>query len=122
MNEFRKKRLNEQLKREISTLIFKEIKDPRIKGFVTVTEVDIATDMKTAKVYISIFGIKEESKKKCLKGLQNSSPFLQYKLSKQLRIRYIPNLQFKMDSSIEKGFSIIEKLENIKNKKRDKDD
>ena len=118
MKKYRKEKINELLKRKLSSLIFKEIKDPRIKGLITVTDVEISTDLKNAKVYISIFGINEEKKKKCLKGLQNSSNFLQYRLSKMTKLRYTPELKFTYDTSIEKGFNIIEKLDNIKKRSK----
>ncbi len=114
MKKYRKEKINKLLKQELSSLIFKEIKDPRIKGIITVTEVEIATDLKNAKVYVSIFGINEKEKARCLKGLQNSNNFLKYRLSKELKLRYTPELEFIYDNSIEKGFNIIDKLDNIK--------
>lgn len=116
MKKFRKEKLNKQLKRELSELIMREVKDPRIKGFITVTEVDISSDMKNAKVYVSIFGISDNEKKKCFKGLVNSSNFLKYSLSKKLQLRYTPDLQFLLDDNMEKCFNIVEKLNNIKKK------
>lgn len=114
MKKYRKEKLNELLKRELSKLIFKEVKDPRIKGFITVSGVEISNDLKKAKVYISIFGVNEKEMVKCFKGLQSSNNFLKYKLSKILSLRYTPELNFIYDGSIKKGFNIIEKLDNIK--------
>lgn len=118
MKKFRKEKINELLKRELSELIMKEVKDPRVQGFVTVTEVDISKDMKSAKVYVSIFGIDENEKKKCFKGLQSSENYLSYRISKNIRLRYTPHLTFYIDDSLEKGFNIIDKLNSIKNKEK----
>ncbi len=114
MKKYRKEKLNELLKRELSELIFKEVKDPRITGFITVTEVEISKDLKSAKVYISIFDISEKGKEKCLKGLNCSNNFLKYRLSKNLKLRYTPDLEFIYDESIDQGFKIIDKLDEIK--------
>jgi len=122
MKKHRKEKLNEQFKRILSELIMREVKDPRIKGFITVTEVDIAPDMKNAKVYVSIFGLTEKDKEKCFKGLESSTNFLKYLLSKQLSLRYTPDLRFHMDDTLDRGFNIIEKLENIKAKETKTDD
>ena len=114
MKKYRKEKFNELLKRELSELIFKEVKDPRIKGFITVTEVEISKDLQNAKIYITIFNISEKEKAKCLEGLQSSNNFLKYRLSKNLRLRYTPDLEFIYDKSIDQGFKIIDKLDEIK--------
>ncbi len=114
MKKFRKEKINEQLKRELSELIVKEIKDPRIRGFITITKVDVSGDMQHAKVYVTIFGISEKDKKKCFKGLKSSGNYLQYLLLKRLRLRYVPVFEFIYDESISRGFDIIEKLDKIK--------
>ena len=114
MKSLRIKKVNELLKRELSNLIFKEIKDPRIKGIITIMEVDTSRDLKNAKIYVSIFGLNENQKKRCLEGIQSSSNFLKFRLSKLLSLRYIPELKFMYDEGLNKGFDIIEKLNNIR--------
>lgn len=100
-------RVGEQIKKELSVLIQSELKDPRI-GFVTVTGVDVTSDLSQAKVYLSVFG-DEEKKNESLKGLEKANGFLRTELGKRIRLRHTPELIFKIDESIAYG-SRIEKL------------
>ncbi|GJM83790.1 ribosome-binding factor A [Paenibacillus sp. HMSSN-139] len=88
-------------------LIQSELKDPRI-GFVTVTGVDVTSDLSQAKVYLSVFG-DEEKKSESLKGLEKATGFLRTEIGKRIRLRHTPELIFKIDESIAYG-SRIEKL------------
>lgn len=107
MANFRSGRVGEQMKKELSQLIQKEIKDPRI-GFITVTGVDVTNDLSQAKVYLSVMG-NEEQKEQTIKALEKASGFLRSEIGKRIRLRHTPELLFKIDSSIEYG-SHIEKL------------
>ncbi len=100
-------RVAEQIKKELSVLIQSGLKDPRI-GFVTVTGVDVTSDLSQAKVYLSVFG-DEETKQASLKGVEKAGGFLRTELSKRIRLRYTPELIFKIDESIAYG-SRIEKI------------
>lgn len=108
----RKDRVGDLLHHEISQLLLKEIKDPRI-GFVTITGVEVSDDLKEAKVYYSVVGTEEE-KKAAGKGLMSSAGFIRNELRKVLDLRYIPNLTFRFDSSIEYGDKIERLLKEIK--------
>ncbi|GGF97120.1 30S ribosome-binding factor RbfA [Paenibacillus aceti] len=100
-------RVGEEIKKELSVLIQRELKDPRI-GFVTVTGVEVTNDLSQAKVYLSVFG-DEEKKKDTLKGLEKATGFLRTEIGKRIRLRHTPELIFKIDESIAYG-SRIEKL------------
>jgi len=104
MESARTHRVGELIKEEISDIIQKELKDPRI-GFVTITAVDVAPDLRHAVVYITVLGSRKQ-KEETLKGLQNSSGFLRTLLAKRIRIKYLPELQFAFDPSIETGMRI----------------
>jgi ribosome-binding factor A len=110
------RRVGELIKEEISDIIQKEMKDPRI-GFVTITGVDVTADLKHADVYITVLGSKKEQQS-TLQGLTSSSGFLRTLLAKRIKIKYLPELQFHFDPSIEKGLR-IEKL--IRNLHKDED-
>jgi ribosome-binding factor A len=110
------RRIGELMKEEISDIIQKEMKDPRI-GFVTITGVDVTGDLKHADVYITVLGSKKEQQS-TLQGLTNSSGFLRTLLAKRIKIKYLPELKFHLDPSIEKGLR-IEKL--IRNLHKDED-
>ena len=98
-------RINEDIQREISALL-RSIKDPRVnrQGMISVTAVDTTTDLRQAKVYISVY--EPQSEKELLKGLKSASGFLRREIGKALSLRYTPELQFEIDSSIERGSRI----------------
>ncbi|MBW4839976.1 MAG: 30S ribosome-binding factor RbfA [Paenibacillaceae bacterium] len=100
-------RVGEQIKKELSVLIQSELKDPRI-GFVTVTGVDVTSDLSQAKVYLSVFG-DEEKKNESLKAIEKATGFLRTEVGKRIRLRHTPELIFKIDESIAYG-SRIEKI------------
>jgi ribosome-binding factor A len=107
MAKIRVSRVGEQIKKELSQIIQAELKDPRI-GFITVTGVEVTNDFSQAKVYMSVLG-SDEQKEATLKALGKSTGFLRSELGKRIRMRKIPELAFKFDSSIDYG-SRIEKL------------
>ncbi|WP_073027301.1 30S ribosome-binding factor RbfA [Lutispora thermophila] len=108
-------RISEELKKEISSIIMNELKDPRISAMCSIVSVETTPDLKYAKVYVSIYGSKEE-KEITLKGLKNASGFIRKKLGDNMKIRYLPEIHFVLDESIEHGARIAEILNEIKNK------
>ena len=105
-------RVSSLMRQEISGLLQRQVKDPRINQFVAVTEVSISADMKYAKVFVSCMG-SEEEKKTMLKGLGAASNFLRKQLSKRLRLRRIPELSFEWDDSIERGDHLLQLIDKI---------
>ncbi len=95
-------RVNSLIRQEISELLQRQVKDPRLGSFIAVTEVTTSADLKYAKVFVSQLGNKEE-KKKVLSGLTSASSFFRRELSKSLKMRHIPALSFEWDDSIERG-------------------
>ncbi len=95
----RLERVNQLVKEEISTLLQRELKDPRL-GFVTVTEVDVTPDLKQAKVYVSVLG-PEEQWVSSFKALQSARGFVWSWLRKHLDLRVTPELSFRPDRSME---------------------
>ena len=93
----RSDRVQELLLKEISALIQKGLKDPRI-GFTTVTTVELTNNLKHAKIYVSVFGTESEQ---CdtITGLTNASGFIRGSLGKNLNLRYIPVLEFILDET-----------------------
>jgi ribosome-binding factor A len=106
----RKDRVASILSREISDIIEHEIKDPRL-GFVTITTVDVSIDLKTAIVYFSSLDNKTEG----LETLNRAKGYIRSSLAQRVRIRFIPNLEFKIDNSFEYGNKIDALLEEISN-------
>jgi len=109
----RTERLNDQLREEISDLVRRELKDPRIGGLVTITEVDVAPDLSYAKVFVSVMGTDEE-KTSTLRALAAAAHFLQRELRRRLTIRRMPELDFIADDSIAHGARILHLLDQTR--------
>ena len=106
----RSERVQELLLKEISALIQRGLKDPRI-GFATVTTVDLTNNLKHAKVYISVLGTESEQRE-TITGLTNASGFIRGSLGKNLNLRYIPVLEFILDETAKR----VAKINTIINK------
>jgi ribosome-binding factor A len=109
----RSQRVSDLLREEVADIIFYKLKDPRL-GFITVTGVDVTDDLKMASVYISV--LKEEDKKLTLEILNSAKSFIRSELSKRLRMKFIPIVDFRLDSSIEYGNKIDKLLDEIRKK------
>lgn len=105
------------MKQEIADILMRKIKDPRI-GFVTVTDVDVADDLRNAKVFVSVYGGDKEAS---LKGLKSAAPFIRSELGKRMRMRFVPEILFRFDGTVEQGAHIMELLRTIEEKKEKKD-
>lgn len=108
----RPERLAEEIKKEISDMLKKELKDPRI-GFVSVTGVDVSPDLRYAKVHTSILGSPEEQKE-TMDVLQRAQGFIRSELVRRIRLRHAPEISFKLDQSISRGARVMELLERVK--------
>lgn len=104
------------MKQEIADILMRKIKDPRI-GFVTVTDVDVADDIRNATVYVSVYGA-DDDKQNSLKGLRSAAPFIRTELGKRMRMRHLPELLFRFDASVERGAHIMELLREIEEKEK----
>ncbi|MBI2955506.1 MAG: 30S ribosome-binding factor RbfA [Chloroflexi bacterium] len=105
-------RVNDLIRAEISELITKEIKDPRLRGMISVTEVDTTPDLRHAKVYVSILG-SEEERATGIKTLKHAAGFFRKELGERLTMRRTPELSFLLDTSIEHGDRIMRLLRDI---------
>jgi ribosome-binding factor A len=104
----RMRRVNEAVREVVSARLAEGIKDPRI-GFVTVTSVDTSTDLRQARVYVSVLG-SEEERTETLAGLESAHGVLQRAVATELRMKRTPTLQFIFDESIDRGMRITELL------------
>jgi ribosome-binding factor A len=107
----RARRLGEQIQREVTELLRRDVKDERI-GNVTITAVDVTGDLRTARVYYLIFG-KDGPDPKVQRGLESAAGFLRNALSKSLMIRYTPTLSFELDTSIEHGVRLAQLIDSV---------
>jgi ribosome-binding factor A len=106
----RTERINDLLREEISDLVRLEVKDPRVGGLVSITEVDITPDLRHAKVFVSVLGSDAE-KAATFVALRAAAHFLQRELRKRLTIRRIPELVFLADESLARGARILSLIE-----------
>jgi ribosome-binding factor A len=120
MSNLRATRVGEQMKKELSDIIGRKIKDPRI-GFVTVTDVRVTGDLQQAKVYISVLG-DEEQKKNTLKGLAKATGFIRSEIGQRIRLRKTPEIYFEIDESIDYGMRIESLIKQISQEKENKED
>ena len=104
MSELRVRKIQEFIKQEVSSMLLKEIKDPRL-GFVTVTGVHLTGDLREATVYVSLFGSDRE-KAESLEALNNARGFILRELGKRLKIYYTPTIDFDVDTSLDYGMHI----------------
>jgi ribosome-binding factor A len=107
----RSQRVGDLLREEIADIIMYKLKDPRI-GFVTVTGIDMSPDLKSARVFVSI--LKEEERDITLEVLNSSKNFFRSILAKRLKMKFIPHVEFRLDTSIEYGYKIDKLLKEIK--------
>ena len=105
-------RVNSLIRQEISELLQRQVKDPRLGNFVSVTEVSASHDLRYAKIFISCIG-SEEEKQETLSVLAAASGFFRKELSRRLRLRRIPELSFQWDDSIERGAHLLELIDQV---------
>ena len=114
MGELRVRKIQEFIKQEVSNILLRELKDPRL-GFVTVTDARITGDLREATAYVSLFG-KAEEKENTLKALKNATGYIRTEVGRRLGIRYSPTIEFKEDTSLDYGMKIDKILRDIEKK------
>ncbi len=111
-NSIKNTRINGEVQKVLSTLISREIKDPRINPMTSVVSVEVSPDLKTARVFISVLG-DEESKEATRKGLKSAASFMRGQLAKTLNLRNTPELTFIIDNSIEYGVHMSHLIDEV---------
>ena len=105
-------RVSNLIRQEISELLQRQVKDPRLDNFVTITAVSTSHDLRHAKIFVSRIG-NETEKKETLNALVAASGFFRRELGKRLRLRYTPELSFQWDDSIERGAHLQELIDKV---------
>ena len=108
----RSERVQELILEEISNLLQKGLKDPRISGFVTVTGVEVSENMKHAKVFVSVMGTEKE-KEDSLEGLNSAKGYIRSQIAKSLHLKFIPEIAFRHDGTAEYATNIQKLLNEI---------
>lgn len=110
-NSNKNRRINGEVMKVISEAI-RYSKDPRISPFTSVMDVEVAPDLKTCKVWVSVMGDDEE-RKRCEEGLGSAAGYIRSTLAKELNMRYTPELRFIMDDSIEYAINMSKKIDEV---------
>ena len=114
MKVSRTSRLNGEYQKEISEIIrLRKDRMTGLKGLVSVTEVDVAPDLKTAYVYVSIYGVSDAEAKACFAALQANAGFIRHELAQVMRMRTVPALTFRTDGSMVYGAKMDELFKTI---------
>lgn len=111
-NSIKNTRINSEVQRELSELIGRELKDPRIHPMTTVVAVEVTPDLKQCKAYISVLGSEEEGKN-TIQGLKNASSFIRTQLAKRINLRNTPEVSFVLDQSIEYGVNMTRLINEV---------
>ncbi len=109
-------KVQEALRREISLILHKEIKDPRL-GFVTITKVEITKDLKNAFVYYSVLDKKDAMNTK--HALMSSEGYIKRLIGDRIKMRFVPDIHFRLDKSMEHTRRVFEILDEIKKERKD---
>jgi ribosome-binding factor A len=116
MAKHRSGRINEEMKKEISSIVMNGLKDPRITAMVTITDVEVTSDLRYAKVFVSIFGT-ETQKSDSLDALKSSAGYIRREVGKRIQLRYVPELIITVDDTIDRGMHIDELIRQANEKK-----
>ena len=105
-------RINGLLRQEISQLLAREIKDPRLGGVISITQVQTANDLRSARVLVSVLG-DQETQESALDGIQSAAAFLRRELRDRLKLRYVPFLKFALDDSLESADAVLRLMNQL---------
>ena len=117
-NSIKNIRINGEVQKELAAII-RESKDPRIHPMTSVVLVEVATDLKTCKAYISVLG-DEEDRKRTEEGLKSASGFIRRELARRLNMRNTPQITFIMDTSIEDAIKMTQLIDEVNKSAEDK--
>lgn len=111
-NSIKNTRINSEVQKELSEIISRELKDPRIHLMTTVTSAEVTADLKYCKVYVSVLG-DEEAGKDTIQGLKSAVGFMRTQLAKRINLRNTPELEFILDQSIEYGVHMTRLINEV---------
>ena len=106
-------RVNEQLREEISTLLARQIKDPRLNAVISITRVVTSGDLRSATVFISVMG-KQENRQAALDGIRSAASFLRRELRNRINMRHTPFMTYQLDDSLEEADQVLRLMDQIR--------
>jgi len=108
----RPERVAELIKREAADILENDLNDPRVSGFISVTDAEVTPDLSFARIYVSVLAPGEEAER-VLKALEHAAPFVRRQLAPRLKLREMPEIRFVRDDSLERGARVDELLRKI---------
>ncbi len=109
----RNERVRKTLMKEIADIIQKDVRDPRISGVISITDIELAHDNSFAKVYFSVFTTNDEAKKQTIEALEENVSKIRYEVGKRVRLRLTPELRFIPDDSLERGTRVMDLIDKV---------
>ena len=116
----RLEKLSRTIRDVVSEVIQSQLSDPRIRGMVSITRVELAGDLSVAKVYLSVIGVDSKDQQLSCKAIISASGFIRTRLASVLTTRTCPSLDFHLDDSLKKGFEITQLLDKLAAERNDK--
>ena len=120
-NSVKNTRINSEVLKELSRIISREIKDPRIAPMTSVVSVEVAPDLKTCKAYISVLGDKE-AQESTLEGLRSAHGYIRRELARSINLRNTPDVRFILDQSIEYGVNMSKLIDDVNSHSEKRED
>jgi ribosome-binding factor A len=105
-------RLNSVIQQEISQLLREQVNDPRLNSMISITKVSTSSDLRHTKIFISSFG-ENVAKKEILDGFNAASGFLRCQLAARLQLKYMPDLSFQFDDTIERAAKVLQLIDEV---------
>jgi len=105
-------RVRKTLMKELSDILHRGVKDPRIEGVVSITDIELPSDFSLAKIYVSIYG-SEEHQTQVMEALAENAPKMRKEIGRRIRLRNTPELRFYLDNSLERGSHITDLINKI---------
>ncbi len=119
VREHRRERLGEEIKKIISEMLLRELKDPRLSAMISITAVEVTSDGSYATVYLSVLGLSSEEadaerqQKDVLDAMRNAAGFIRREIGQRIKLRHVPELIFKIDKSMEYGRRISKIIDEL---------
>ena len=111
-NSVKNRKINDEVRRVLAQIISGGIKDPRVSPMTSVLAVEVAPDLKTCKVWVSVYG-DDQKKKDTMEGLNSASGFIRGELARRVNLRNTPQLQFILDDSIAYGVEMSRRIDEV---------
>jgi ribosome-binding factor A len=108
----RTERVGELIRDELSDLLLREVRDPRLGGLISITRVEVTDDLSNARIFVSIMATPQE-RTDALRALNSAASFFHRELKQRIQIRRVPFLVFRLDTSIEEGAAVLARIDEV---------